>query len=905
MKQKVYWKDLFHSFTNSKGRFLSILTLMMLGTLALVGLKVTTPNMHRTAQIFIDQQEMLDLAVMGDLGLDKTDQEELKGLTGASLEFSYLTDVTVDGKDEAVRLFSSPETISRFQLTSGRLPQKQDEVALAAFWKDRYQIGDQIRIHEKAGRPSVLKTKNYRIVGFVKSADMWSEKDLGQATSGSGSLDAYGVLSKKAFTSPVYSLARIRFDDLRGVNPFSTSYQDRLASHQKDLEKLLAGNGQEHYRKLQADGKQKIQKGQEELDAANKQVADAREKAGQAQTQLTEQSNKLNQLSTLLPQEELEARRLELAEAQKQLDQQLVNIQTGESELATKQKDLEKAKEELENLALPNYHVYDRKTIPGGQGYLMYSNASASISAVGNLFPVVLYAVAAMVTFTTMTRFVDEERSHAGLFKALGYRTKDILAKFLLYGLVAGTVGTGIGTLLGHYVLSGTISQIITQGMVVGTSQQYFYVSYSILALGLSLLSSVFPAYLVARRELKEEASHLLLPKPPVSGSSILLERLPFLWKRLSFTQKVTARNIFRYKQRMVMTIFGVAGSVALLFAGLGIQSSVGGVPQRQFGEILKYDMILSTKSSLTDEEEESLKKRLKQADIKETEAIFTKQVEASYPSGRGKQSMTLMVSSKDSLEPFISLRSEEGRIDLSNGAVITSKLAQLAKVGVGDDLWIDGHKIRVAAITENYVGHFVYMNQATYQKTYGKSAKHNAYLVRLQSSSQQFVQKVSRDMMDEGAVLAVTQNTSLISLFNSVAQSLNKTMMILVLVSILLAIVILYNLTNINVAERIRELSTIKVLGFHHQEVTLYIYRETILLSLVGIGLGLLGGFYLHRFLIAMIAPDAILFYPRVALGVYLSPIAGVILILAILGILVNHHLRRVDMLEALKSVE
>ena len=620
---------------------------------------------------------------------------------------------------------------------------------------------------------------------------------------------------------------------------------------------------------------------------------------------MTEQSNKLNQLSTLLPKEELEARRRELAEAQKQLDQELVNIQTGESDLATKQKDLEKTKEELENLALPNYHVYDRKTIPGGQGYLMYSNASASISEVGNLFPVVLYAVAAMVTFTTMTRFVDEERSRAGLFKALGYRTKDILAKFLLYGFVAGTVGTGLGTLLGHYVLSGTISQIITQGMVVGTSQQYFYGSYSLLALGLSLLSSVFPAYLVARRELKEEASLLLLPKPPVSGSSILLERFRFVWKRLSFTQKVTVRNIFRYKQRMIMTIFGVAGSVALLFAGLGIQSSVGGVPQRQFGEILKYDMILSIKSSLTDEEEQSLKKRLKQAAIKETEAIFTKQLETSAPSRPGKQTVTLMVSSKNSLEPFISLRSEEGGLDLSNGAVISSKLAQLAKVGVGDDLRIDGHKIRVAAITENYVGHFVYMNQASYQKIYGKKAKKNAYLVLLQSPSHQSVQKVSRDMMEDGTVLAVTQNTSLISLFHSVAQSLNKTMMILVLVSILLAIVILYNLTNINVAERIRELSTIKVLGFHHQEVTLYIYRETILLSLVGIGLGLVGGFYLHRFLIAMIAPDAILFYPRVSLGVYLYPIVGVILILAILGILVNRHLRKVDMLEALKSVE
>ena len=318
--------------------------------------------MHRTAQRFIDQQEMLDLAVMGDLGLDKTDQEELQGLTGASLEFSYLTDVDAWRKwTKLFDFFSIPETISRFQLTSGRLPQKEDEVALAAFWKDRYQIGDQLRIHEKSWKSICFKDKNYRIVGFVKSAEMWSEKDLGQARSGSGSLDAYGVLSKEAFTSPVYSLARIRFDDLRGFNPFSTSYQDRLASHQKDLEELLAGNGQERYRKLQADGKQKVQKGQEELDAANKQLADAREKAGQAQTQLTEQSNKLNQLSTLLPKEELEARRLELAEAQKQLDQQLVNIQTGESELATKQKDLEKAKEDLKNLEQPNYHVYDRK----------------------------------------------------------------------------------------------------------------------------------------------------------------------------------------------------------------------------------------------------------------------------------------------------------------------------------------------------------------------------------------------------------------------------------------------------------------------------------------------------------------------------------------------------------------
>ena len=189
---------------------------------------------------------------------------------------------------------------------------------------------------------------------------------------------------------------------------------------------------------------------------------------------------------------------------------------------------------------------------------------------------------------------MDEERTHAGIFKALGYRSKDIIAKFLLYGLVAGTVGTALGSILGHYLLASVISSVITKGMVVGETQIQFYWSYSLLALGLSWLASVLPAYLVARRELHDEAAQLLLPKPPVKGAKILLERIGFIWRRLSFTHKVTARNIFRYKQRMLMTIFGVAGSVALLFAGLGIQSSVAGVPSRQFQQIQQYQMIVS-----------------------------------------------------------------------------------------------------------------------------------------------------------------------------------------------------------------------------------------------------------------------------------------------------------------------
>lgn len=907
MKRKVYWKDLFASFTHSKGRFLSILTLMLLGSLALVGLKVTTPNMHRTANQFIQQQKMLDLAVMGDLGLDQVDQEELLRVKGARVEFGSLLDLTVKGTGEAIRLFSAPKSLSSFRVTKGRLPKKEGELALASFWEDRYQIGDTLTLEEKSGTRSSLKRNQFTIVGFVQSSEMWSQKNLGTAMSGSGNLDAYALVSKKVFTTKLPAMARIQFDDLKSLDSFSQVYQKGLEAHQEELEKLLKDNGKARYQRLKQEADGQIQKGQKELSRAKETLQSAKNQIDQAQKQLDLQEAQLKKLAPFLPAKEQVASQEKLHQAKEQLDQKKKDWTTGESELAKKEEELKKAQSERDQLEIPTYHVYDRKTMPGGQGYLMYSNASSSISAVGNIFPVVLYLVAAMVTFTTMTRFVDEERTNAGIFKALGYRTKDIILKFVLYGFFAGTIGTLLGTLLGHYFLSGIISNIITQGMVIGESREYFYGDMTLIALGLSFVASVLPAYWVSRKELKEEANLLLLPKPPVSGSKIFLERLQFIWKRLSFTHKVTARNLFRYKQRMLMTIFGVAGSVALLFAGLGIQSSVGGVPKRQFQEILSYELIVAKKTNASSQESKQLTNRLEKSDIKDYRAIYSKVIEDSLKGGRDKQTITMMVTDRTDFSPFVSLRSlKQGEsLSLKKGVIISSKLAQLAQVTVGDRLTFDGHTFKVAGITENYVGHFVYMDQASYQKIYGKRTSANSYLVQLRNPSTRKVQTVSRDMMALAAVKAVSQNASMISLFNSVAKSLDTTMMILVVVSILLAIVILYNLTNINVAERIRELSTIKVLGFHNKEVTLYIYRETILLSIIGILMGLVGGYYLHQFLIAMIAPDAILFCPHVGLGVLLFPVGGMLLLLILLGIYVDHYLRKVDMLEALKSVD
>ena len=901
MKRKIYWKDLLQSFTGSKGRFLSILTLMMLGSLALVGLKVASPNMERTAWTFLKNTNAADVTIIGDYGLDQADQAELQTLSGADVEFGYMTDLTLANSEDAIRIFSNTDKISKFQVTEGRLPEKEDELALADFWKDRYQIGQVIYLSQKKGSNSQLKRDSYTITGFVHSPDIFSKSDMGSSASGNGNLAAYGVVTKDNFKSSVYTIARLRFASLTDVNPFSVDYEKNLEEEEATLKELVADNGQARLEKMKKDAQKSLDEGKKQLDEAETNLVAGKKRLQEIETQLQGQEVQLSQLPE--PQKSQVSSQIE--EAKEQLKQEKEKLSHAESDFASEKAKWQTSQDEVNALTEPTYHVYNRKSSPTGQGYLMYSNSAMSIRAVGNIFPVVLYAVAAMVTFTTMTRFVDEERTNAGIFKALGYHSKDIIAKFVIYGLVAGTLGTLLGILIGHYVLAPTISHIITERMIVGESQQHFYWTYSCLALGLSLIASVLPAYLVSRRELHEEAAQLLLPKPPVKGSKILLERITFIWSHLSFTQKVTARNIFRYKQRMLMTIFGVAGSVALLFAGLGIQSSVVGVADRQFKDLQQYQMILSVNSRASDSDKAKLEEKLQSDEVENYRLISFKQVEEKYAGKAGVQTVTIMVTDKDDLEPFVHLEKNGEKLSLSGGVILTDKLAQLAGVSVGDNFTIDGKTFKVGAITEHYVGHFVYMNQATYEEIYGQAPKMNTYLVQLKDKSERNTERVAGEFMDQVAVSGLVQNASTIQLFESFANSLNHTMAILVLVSVLLAIVILYNLTNINVAERIRELSTIKVLGFHNKEVTLYIYRETILLSLIGMIVGLVSGFYLHQFLIQMIAPGTFRFQPKVGWEVYLIPVLAVSVILTILGVFVNHYLRKVDMLEALKSVE
>lgn len=880
MAKKTYWKDIRKSFGSSKGRFLSIMLLMMLGAFAFVGLKVTGPDMQATASQYLKKHNTMDLSVIASYGFSDDDKEELDSIKNADVEYGYLTDVTVKNTDDAIRVFSKSTSISTYELVSGRLPKSSDEIALASTMKDDYKVGDTISFTQ-SDEDGILKNTTYKVVGFVNSSEILSTTSLGSSTAGDGSLSNYAVVTESAFDTDTYTIARIRYDDLKTLNPFSESYKQKVADKQDELDDLLSDNAEQRLASLKSDAQAEVDANQEKVDSAKAQLA-AQESA----------------LASLSAEQQ--------AAAQSSIDQAQAEITESESEI-------QEAQAKIDAMTEPTYTSYTRSTLPGGEGYQTYESSTSSISSIGNIFPVVLYVVAALVTFTTMTRFVDEERTNSGILKALGYSNSDVIKKFVIYGFVASMIGTVLGIVAGHYLLSRIIAQIVTSDTTLGETHLYFYWNYTAITLVLALISAVLPAFLIAKNELSEKPAQLLLPKPPVKGSKIFLERIGVIWRRLSFTHKVTARNIFRYKQRMLMTIFGVAGSVALLFAGLGIRSSLGNVIENQFTNLMPYDMIVVKNDDNSSSENQEVKDFMDSNKVSQYQSIYFTTLSETISGLTDKQTVSIMVSSGDDFGDFIHLKDASSGDSLTlsdDGIIISEKLASLYHVEAGDSFTLkdsDGkkHTVKVAAVAEMNVGHYLFMSQNVYQKIFGETPNDNAYLVTLKNDSSSNIEKLSTKLLAMSGVSAVSQNSSLVKTVKSVVASLNGAMTILIVVSILLAVVILYNLTNINVAERIRELSTIKVLGFYDKEVTMYIYRETISLSLIGIIVGLIGGKYLHQVIMGMIGSDSIMFGTTVGWDIYVIPIAVIVIILLALGWLVNHILKTVDMLEALKSVD
>lgn len=687
--------------------------------------------------------------------------------------------------------------------------------------------------------------------------------------------------------------------------------QNTLNSQKTELDKLQTQINE---------AKEELKKAKVELDNGYTSLANAKQTLDSAKTSLTEAKEKLTSSKKEYNEgvTNLNNAKTELAEKETEYNEKLEEFNQKEpdaiKEIEDAQTDIDKAQEKVDNLDLPTYSVYTRRENLGGEGYKIYATVSEIVDSLAKIFPVFLYFVAALVTLTTMTRFVNEERVNSGTLKSLGYEDKDIIKKFVAYGFIAGMTGTIIGTILGYTLLPFIVYNAYSSGFTVPKIELSFYPQYTIVAIILSLCSSVLPAYLVAKNELREKPAELLLPKAPKAGTKILLEKITPIWNKMSFTHKVTARNIFRYKSRMFMTIFGIAGATAVLFTGFSVRASISKINERQFSDIIKYNMIVATNDDLTQNETSELTEKMNSEEIKEYLSVYYESASIIAGNKKDEEEIKVIVPSDDTdFRNYMNLinRKSKENINLEDdGAVISEKLAQLLNLNVGDSFEYKDSKgeminIKVSGICEMYTGHFIFMNKTEFESVYNKEYKENANLVLLNDGSIENTKEVASELMNLSAVKGIVQNTTLYNQVETIVNSLNKIMTVLIIVAALLGIVIIYNLTNINVCERIRELSTIKVLGFRDKEVTMYIYRETIVLTLIAIIVGWIIGLGLHSYILAVVPPDYVMFNPAQWIGSFVIPFAIISIVSIIMRIYTNNKLKYVDMLEALKSVD
>ncbi|MBC1986588.1 FtsX-like permease family protein [Listeria sp. FSL L7-0478] len=688
------------------------------------------------------------------------------------------------------------------------------------------------------------------------------------------------ALAQVADTEKEYQEARATLDKEKQT---IEQGQQMLANKQLELQNAKA---------TYEAGLAKYQAGTEKLAIAKTQLAAGKEKG---ETELQNALAKLNAGK---------------ATYEKNLALFTTEKQKAEPKLASAEKEVKIGQEKLDTLELPKYYVLDRNDNPG---YSEYKENADRLTSLSTAFPIFFFLIAALVCLTTMTRMVEEQRTQIGTLKAFGYSNGSIILKYLVYGSIASVIGSVLGILIGFQFFPNIIFNAYKSMYEMPPVDIGFYWSYSLLSLFVALFCTTFTAYVACRAELRANAATLMRPKAPKIGKRIFLERIQFIWKRMNFTSKVTARNLFRYKQRMLMTVLGVAGCTALILTGFGLRNSISDIAKMQYGQIMKYDAAVYQDMSAPPTAKETFDELMDDSNIKSKLAMSQTNIDT-VKAGQSAQATSIIVPKNlNELPNYIVLRDRASHTTeklTDDGAIISEKLAKLFDVKPGDTITVknaenDKFQIKVSAITENYALHYIYMTPTYYQQIFKEKPVYNLDLLMLKDTSEKVESDFAEKLTDSKAVLNVTFSNNVSSMLTDTLDSLNIVIVVLITSAALLAFVVLYNLTNINVSERIRELSTIKVLGFYPKEVTMYVYRENIILTLMGIVTGFVLGFFLHRFIITTAEVDQMMFSPTISWTSYLF--SGILtLVFATVVMVVMHiKLKRIDMIEALKSVE
>lgn len=643
-------------------------------------------------------------------------------------------------------------------------------------------------------------------------------------------------------------------------------------------------------------GKNQILSGQRQIEDARKRIADGEEQiqAGIKQIQDGETG--------------LADGWIEYQDGERQANAEIAD---GEAQIADAKVQLADAKKEIEQIEKPTWYIYDRSHLPEYSGY---GDNADRMKAIGEVFPLIFFLVAALISLTTMTRMVEEERTLIGTLKALGYSKKSIAAKYLGYAVLATLTGGIFGVMIGEKILPYiiiTAYKIMYRHLPDVEIPYNLY--YGVLACVAALLCTVAATIFSCMKELKEQAAELMRPPAPKQGKRVFLEYIPFLWKRLNFTWKSTVRNLMRYKKRFFMTIFGIGGCMGLMLVGFGLKDSISSIVPLQYEDIQLYDGNVILQSDVTMQEKQEVYEALeKNSQVVATAEDLLQKITIEH-GGVSKEVYLNVPENVEKFSDFVVLqdRTTKEKYQLTDkGAVLTEKMAKELGVSAGDTVTIKEENekertVKISQICENYMSHYLYMTPAVYKAAYGKEPEYNSIYYRTEGRTTKEAESVGEAALKLDGALSVSYTTELRQQVDDMLQSLDIVIVVLIISAGMLAFVVLYNLNNINITERKRELATLKVLGFYDKEVTEYVYRENILLTLIGSVFGMLLGKILHRFIIVTVEIDSVMFGRNInTISFVYAFLLTVVFSLFVNGVM-YFKLKKINMVESLKSVE
>ena len=667
------------------------------------------------------------------------------------------------------------------------------------------------------------------------------------------------------------------------------------------------------------DGKSQIAAARSQLDSTKSQITDGKAQILSAWALLNEKEDTLNASKAQLAsgEQELADGRSKYEQAAKEAEEQITDgqakITDGEKQLTDAKQQIADAKAEIKKIENPKWYVQTREdALTEYQGY---GDNADRMRSIGKVFPVLFFLVAALISLTTMTRMVEEQRVQIGTMKALGYGKAAIAGKYIGYALIATLGGSIFGVLIGEKILPFIIiyAYMILYKHLPAILVPY-HMSYafqaSVIAVACTLIATIASCY----KELAAEPAELMRPAAPKQGKRILLERIGIIWKHLNFTWKSTVRNLIRYKKRFFMTIFGIGGCMALMVVGFGLKDCIYEIVSLQYEKVQFYDAATYMSDDISEENRQQIQDYLDQnADVKET--IEARMQKTDVKSASSKKTFYLMVPSDDEkIEDFLSFHSRTNKDEVyslkKDEVILTEKMASLLNVKVGDELTIEDEDrgdqtVTVGAICENYMSHYLYLSPEKYEELYGVPAEYNTIIYSAKDGKDDQIEKIGTKLLSMDGVLNVSYTSSIEGRLDDMLRSLNLVIVVLIVSAGMLAFVVLYNLNNINITERQRELATLKVLGFYDGEVASYVYRENILLTIIGSVVGMVLGNLLHRYIILTVEVEEAMFGRQIHWQSYLYSFLFTVAFSLFVNWVMFYKLKKIDMVESLKSVE